>query len=374
VFDSASNIVSATMNLSSYSSGLYFDNYTILAYMSADNGDHWESITNGVEKTFDYPGKHMKYRIFFNTTNPGYLNDTAYIENVTIITPVSSVSNLEFDFGNDGIWDYKLNGTFSDSNDTLTISMPNADISNAFSSRRTLFSHMYQIPMRIYSASAGQLNIDVFNITYNPNPVILNKTAIQNFLDDYGSNETNVSITIAGASGTVNVSDIRFDYAGGNSTIEIIVRNILNTMSVTKYIYPYYSRWDYMFVPLYVDFLEFIPRTPTSSNVTPYGQTNSTAILNLTNYGYGDKNANLSVYLNDTSTCVNLTMSTTWDKEAGHQLNSSWIELDSNQLYLNTNNIWLFADYNCSYSTWSLFNPYIIFRQCCSNCSCSEET
>ena len=372
IFDSSSNIISATMNISGYN-GANYGNYSFYLYMSANNGVNWESVSNGVEKVFDYPGKHVKWKMFFNTTTPGYQNITSYLENVTIVTPVSNISNVEFDFGNDGTWDYKINGSFGSANDTVVVFMPNADISNAFSSRRTLFAHMYQIPMRIYSASAGQLNLNVFNITYNPNPVIVNSTAIQDFLDDYGSNETNFTIPIAGAGGVVNVSDIKLDYAGGNSTVNITFRDVLNTLTTTKYIYPYYSRWDYMFGPLYVDFLEFIPRRPNSLNVTPYGQTNETPILNLTNYGYGDKNANLSVYLNDTSTCVNLTISTTWNKEDGVQLNNSWNELDSAQLYLNTNNLSMWADYDCDYQNWTLFNPYLYFRQCCDGCACSTE-
>ena len=369
VFDASSNIISATMNYSVVDDG----NYSFSAYMSADNGVNWESITSGVEKTFNFPGKHIKWRIFFNTTIPSYQNATAYLINVTIETPVSSASDIEFDFGDDGIWDYKINGTLNESNNTLTISMPNADISNSFTTRRALYSHIYQIPMRIFSATSGQIDLDIFNITYNPNPVIVNYTSIQTFLNTYGSNETNFTITIGGVNGTVNVSDIKLDYAGGNDTIEITIRDVLNTFSVTRYIYPYYSRWDYLFGPLYVNFLEFIPSTPTSLNVTPYGQTNSTPILNLTNYGYGDRNANLSVYLNDTHSCVNLTMSTTWDKEDGYQINSTWRELQSANIYLNTTDIFMWADYNCSWNNWNLFNPYIYFRQCCDGCKCAED-
>lgn len=366
IFDASSNIISATMNVSNNT----VTNESFALWLSANNGVNWESATNGVLKTFTYPGTNIKYKIDFNLTNPGYNNNTLRIINVTVETPISNVSDVEFDFGNDGIWDYKINGTLGGANTTLVISMPNADISSSFTSRRALYDHLYKIPMRIYSASAGQIDLDVFNVTYNPNPVILNYSSIQTFLDTYGSNETNFSITIAGANGTVNVSDIKFDYAGGNDTINITFRD-LTTYTITRYIYPFYSRWDYLFEPLYVDFLEFIPSTPTSLNVTPYGQTNSTPILNLTNYGYGDKNANLSVYLNDTSSCVNLTMSTTWNKEDGYMLNSTWRELNSDTIYLEPTDIYLWADYSCSYNNWTLFNPYIYFRQCASGTYCS---
>jgi len=373
IFDSANNIASATFNYSS--GGSSNANYTATQYLSADNGLHWEAVSNGVEKTFDYPGKHMKWKLVFNTTSPGYQNQSVYITNVTIATPNSNASNIEFDFGNDNTTDYTISGNFTSTNGTITISMASADISSALSSsnRRTNYGHLYKIPLRIYSATTGQINLDTYNITYDPNPVILNYTAIQDFLDDYGSNSTNFTIPIAGANGTVNVSSIQFDYAGGNSTINITVRDVLNTLTLTRYITAYYSRWDYEFVPLYVNWLEFIPKSSKALNVTPYGQTNSTAILNITNYGYGGKNANLSVYLNDTSSCVNLTLSTTWNKENGYQLNSSWRELQSNAIYLNTTNIWMWADYNCSYNNWTLFYPSFYFRQVCDGCTGSEE-
>lgn len=372
IFDSGSNIASTTFNISGFN-GINYGNYSFFMWLSADNGIHWENAQNGVEHTFSFPGKNLKWKVDFNTTTPSYHNATAYIENVTVETTISAVSDVEFDFGNDGQWDYKLNGTFNETNESLVIAMPNADISSSFTSRRALYDHTYQIPLRIYSNSAGQLDIDIFNITYDPNPVIANFTAIQNFLDTYGSNSTNFSIYIGGQNGTVNVSAIQFDYAGGNDTIEITIRDILNTTRIIRTIYPYYSRWDYFFEPLNVDFLEFIPSTPTSLNVTPYGQTNSTPILNLTNYGYGDKNTNLSIYLNDTHSCVNLTMSTTWDKEAGFLINSTWRELNSGTLYLQPTDIYMWADYDCSWNNWSLFNPFIYFRQCADGVFCSQE-
>ena len=88
--------------------------------------------------------------------------------------------------------------------------------------------------------------------------------------------------------------DILYENKGNNDTL-----NIIN----------YYSNWNYNF-PSYVDWLEFIPRNPTSKNVTPYGQTNSRPILNITNYGYGGINANFFSYLNETHSCVDLFMST----------------------------------------------------------------
>jgi len=202
----------------------------------------------------------------------------------------------------------------------------------------------------------------------------LNTTYIQDFLDTYGANETNFSVPIGGINGSVNVSDIKFDYAGGNSTIEITVRNILNTLNETRNVIAYYSRWDYMFVPNLIDYIYFNPKNSTSKNVTPYGQTDSTPILNLTNYGYGGMDINLSVILNSTLSCVNTTFSLTNNKSDGILVNNTnWVPLLNNSAYLNTSNIFMWSDYDCSYSTWKLYNPYIYFRQCAYDSKCSDE-
>ena len=330
IFDSNTNIVSSTFNYSS--GGSTTANYSATQYLSANDGVNWEQVSNGVEHTFAYPGKHIKWKLVFNTTTPGYQNRTVHLVNVTIETQESAVSDLEFDFGDDGIWDYKLNGTFNESNNSLIISMPNVDISGSFATKRKTniggqsYDHTYRIPLRISSESAGQIDLDLFNITYDPNPVILNYTSIQDYLDSYGSNESNFTIPIGGINGSVNVSDIQFDYAGGMDSIAITIRDVLNTINLTRYIHAYYSRWDYMFVPIGVDYIFFNPESPTTKNATPYGQTDSVPIFNLTNYGYGGKNTILSIYQNSTLSCTDTYLSTNntkplaslWDDLVGY--------------------------------------------------------
>jgi hypothetical protein len=136
----------------------------------------------------------------------------------------------------------------------------------------------------------------------------------------------------------------------------------------------YYSDWDYSF-PNYVDYLEFIPNSPTSKNVTPYGQTSNTPIFNVTTHNYGNKNMNLSIYLNETNDCINLTIGTTSTKSAGTQLtNGTWTDLLTNRVYLNNSGLWMWADYGCTGADWSWWFPDLYFRGCCYGCDvCSED-
>ena len=111
--------------------------------------------------------------------------------------------------------------------------------------------------------------------------------------------------------------------------------------------------------------------TSISKNVTPYSQTNETPILWITNLGYSWK-ANLSIYQNDTLSCVNTTLSLTNNKSAGNIINESWLNLTELSYTQNTS-IYLFADYACNVSTWTLFEPQYYFRQCAQNVDCCSE-
>ena len=55
------------------------------------------------------------------------------------------------------------------------------------------------------------------------------------------------------------------------------------------------------------------------------------------------------------------------------KLSEDWQFIDNKKAYLQNTDVWMWSDYNCSFSTWNLFNPYFYFRQCCEGCICSED-
>ena len=372
VYDSSGDIASATLEGEEVGVGVTGED--IFYSMSADNGNTWESVTDGVEHTFSTPGRNIKWKADFNLTNPGYKSTTSFIRQMKINTTQSYLSNVTFDFGNDGNIDYTYEGELNETNSPITISLPSASLSNAFTGTADVGDHTYLVPLVIGTATNGQINLEKMNLTYNPNPISLDTSSIQDYLSTYGANETNFSIPIYSSGGNITFEDLRYDYAGGNKTYEITAHNNDSSVSITRNITFYYSLWDYEFIPVNINWIEFIPSSPTAKNVQPYGQNNATgvAMLNITNYGYGGKNTNLSVYLNDTESCVNLTMSISANKSAGSIINNSWYNL-TGLSYLGSTDIYMWADYSCSYSTWRLFKPYLFFRQCCEDCSCSED-
>ena len=100
------------------------------------------------------------------------------------------------------------------------------------------------------------------------------------------------------------------NFSGNDLTFNITFTRLffLKERNETLNITLFYSKWNYNF-PRFVDFLEFIPISPTSKGVQPYGQTILTPILNLSFQNYGGKNANQFFYLNQTSSCVDLFIS-----------------------------------------------------------------
>lgn len=371
IFDSSSNIASATP----YFDAIGPNGTNIVGYLSADNGENWEQVSNNVLHYFSNPGKNIKFRLDFNVGEGGYVNITQIFDYLNISTEKGNLSNVTFDFGDDGTIDHTISGNFTISNGSIQVNLGSMDISNIFTNLADSYNHLYKVPLEVGTNTPGKLIFESFNITYDPNPIILNTTYIQDYLNNYGNNETNFTINFGYDGGTINLSDVRYDYAGGNNTIKVTVHNEDYSVNVTRYLFYYYSRWDYVFGLPMINYLEFIPKSPIEKNVTPYGQANNIPILNITNYGYGGLPANLSIYLNDTETnqCVNLTISLDNNKSHGYQIGEYWTDLNKSLDYLETQSIWMWADYECNYANWKLFNPYLYFRECANNSICSED-
>ena len=406
IYQSNGSIIQADMWVSFELPGFVGGNVQerTLFYLSADNGTNWELAGGAANFTsslaypsnsklsafslgrtlFTNPGNHLRWRVSF-VINPGDdLNFTSKIYEINVSVPKGNPTNLSFDFGDDGTTDFTIGGELTTANGSITVNLSQVNISTAFSNL-TIFSafnytydHAYKIPISITSATIGELGIDNINLTYNPNPVLLNASFIQEVLFN-STNFTVFRIPISAGNdtgstnGTVGLNDIGYDYAGGKSIINILLHDVSYFLNVSFNLTYYYSRWDFSITPKSVNFLEFIPNSPTQKNVTPFGQTSNTPILNLSNYGYA-RSADLSAILNTSSACINHTVSLDSNKSHGQVLNESWINLSLSSDYLNTTNVWLWADYACGgQPNWTLYNPFFYFRQCSINSYCSPE-
>lgn len=233
------------------------------------------------------------------------------------------------------------------------------------------------VPVYINSQYTTPVTMTLSNINiqydyYDTINVILSKNIMSSFLNNSVGN-VNIPITIENQqNGTIGVSNLSMKYRGGNSTITCIAHSLDYSVNTTILLNNYYSNYDYQF-PNNIEYLEFIPPTSQSKNVTPYGQASLRPIFNVTTWNTGGKNMNFSILMNNSMACVNLTISTTNNKSQGYLLNSTFRDLKTNQVYETNFGLWMWADYNCSYKNWTLFNPNLYFKGCCVGCVCSDE-
>ena len=221
----------------------------------------------------------------------------------------------------------------------------------------------------LYSDSRGEVTLNVFNLTYNPNPIILNTSSIQDFLDN-SLGISNFSIAIGTYAGNITFDEIKYDYAGGNDTINITVHSpdyigYLNQTNITLW----YSSWKYNFPYSWADIIFFLPRTNNSKNISAYGQTAIKPIYNITTTNYGGRNLNLSIKLNQTHSCLNVSWNLSGTKKLGNVLNSTYQEFTTNLEYLNNTKIWFWADLNeCNPEDNWILRPYIQIQSYCKGC------
>lgn len=294
-------------------------------------------------------------------------SDGSYIPNdyTNLLNPFIRIGNIS------GIPVWNHTGFFSTSNSTRDVSNESNEYLLTCSENDNGDCSM---PIYFNSDSAGIMRITAIDFVYNfdPNPILLDLELLRGFVNN-SINETDIPITIENdLNGTLEIGNISFDYLGGNKSYNVTAHTIDYSSNLTFKIDYYYSAWNYV-LPNNIYWLEFIPQTPTSVNVTPFGQTNSRPILNFTSYSYNNINSNFSLYLNEQHFCVDLTIGVTSNKSEGFTNISKWMELFELN-YLNTSGIWMWADYDCSFSQWTLWQPNISFRACCDTCIvCSEE-
>lgn len=347
--------------------------------------EHYLNSTNGGQTWNSYPLFSDSEETAIND-NMLYINmvpfagkpqiSGAFVQNawagVLYFYNLSTAANFTIDTGYDSVDDYNISSLSSNQN--------NVDISpaafNAYLSTCSPNSlGICNVPLELNSIFAGGVNVTDIQISYSITSISLNSTSLQNYLTNWvalgNNNLSNITVKMTSTNGIVEVNNISIFIQGfanytlrarftGNTTHNITNSTILINVSS--------SRYNYTF-PKNVYFIEFLPINSTQKNVSAYGQTQTTPILNLTMLNY-DRNSNLSILINYTNSCVNLSMNTTWNLGSSMLPNNTWVDIIRNQPY-GTNvplNIW--AHYNCSGTNYGLAYVDIAIRGCCVNCVC----
>ncbi len=358
VFDSSANINKINITVTGVFNGT--------TKISGDFGENWQE-TVGVENNIDDPGKNILWWQKF-TPDSGYLAIVPYVSNVLILSEKGDPSNVSLDFGDDDTYDYTMSGYLNGTNQTLIVNLTNADISGAFTGD-PLIGQTWLVPLRVFSSSAGIVNLNTINLTYDPNPVYLNVSAIQNYIDDM-ANFSVLNISVGSINGTINLTDLRYDYLGGNDTIKITAHNADYSVNISRWITYYYSSFIRRLPYIWTDNIFFLPRTNSSKNVSAYGQTSTKPILNITTTNYGGMESNLSLRVDQSYACLNLTWGdTNTIPTSGNKINTTWQDIVFNLGYLNNQNIWIWADLvNCDPSDTRILSPILNISTSCEDC------
>lgn len=272
-----------------------------------------------------------------------------------------------------GTKEFEMSGYLNHTNSTQDF---NNSVKNFLSTCTADSDGFCDLPIYLFSSTEGFVEISNISINYTAelNPVTLNKALLEGFLNN-SFNYTNIPITFSSDSnGSLIVSGLEYDYAGGNYTFEVLAHTPSYSVNQSYNLTYHHSDWGFSF-PKYVDYLEFIPRSRDDQNVTPYRQNSFTPIFNVTSQSYGSKTFNFSIFINESFSCVNMTANTEFNKSSGVGLiNSSWVNTSMNVDYLDELDIWLWADYDCNFTTWRIWQPLISLRACCTDCDvCSIE-
>lgn len=271
-----------------------------------------------------------------------------------------------------GSKDFEFIGVYNQTNTTKNLSTEVNDFLSTCTADSDGFCDM---PINVYSATPGFIEISnmSFNYTDENNPVTINLNLSQTFLNN-SFNYTNLPITFKSSSnGTLVIDDLKFDFRGGNDTFKVLAHTPDYSSNQSYNITYYFSDWGFAF-PKYVEYLEFIPRSRDDKNVTPYKQNSFTPIFNITSQSYGAKNFNYSIYINESFSCVNMTANNYFNKTDGDFLqNSTWVNITEDAAYMSETDIWLWADYDCNFTEWRIWQPLISLRACCTDCDvCSN--
>jgi hypothetical protein len=222
------------------------------------------------------------------------------------------------------------------------------------------------------TGTEGWINITRIEINYtsNLNPVYINTDLIKSYIGS-ASGYVDIPIKIESSqNGTINVNDIRYDYKGGNDTVSLFIYESGDlTNNETRNITYFYSDYNQAMPYTWTDAIFFLPKSNSSKNVSAYGQTTTIPLFNITGTNYGGKDFNLSIKINESISCLNLTWSTTSTKPSGNKINTTWQKVFSNIGYLESGSIWIWADLdNCNASDKRILQPKFEMESYCIDC------
>lgn len=334
-------------------------------YVSVD-GINWESVANNTWKKLNYGGDKLKLKIVLSKLES--VDASPKVANVTLEIPNHYPLNPYIDVSSDGLseWIYagELTGQAGSSN--------LADAINYYLSICLPDSYGYcDVPIAFGSEATGILEVSKIEVEYYVkfNPIYLRKELIQNYLNNSPYEYVDVPIKIETDKGKLMVYDVRVSYFGvsGINVSAVVLWN-KTIYSDTKNIRVYFSRFEKKLPYSFTTQLIITPMSNSSKNVTPYGQTDSVPIFNISWKNY-HTNAGLLARVNETSSCLTYTLSNSSSKENGIVLDTTYKYILYNRAVNTWSGLWLWVDFeNCNASEMKTYIKRIDLRSVCSVC------
>jgi len=336
----------------------------VTIYLTAD-GTNWEEVLLENENhTFNFTnqGKDLRLKAEFSTNNESktaILNSYIFPDEIGVNYP----ENLTIDVAADGVFDYE-NNTIINESFSLNLSSTSSYIETYITSECDGLETCL-FPISFYSDTRGILSTSPNLTSKNVKSMNISSSCMSDYC-----NTTDCNIPIVVDDSYLELTDLMIPYKG-HKNITFTARYSNNSFNQSINISVYYSNWSSKF-PNYISYLEFFPTYVTSKNVQPFGQSASKPIMNITTLNY-DKNMNWSIYLNNSNSCINLTVSKTSTKSSGTVLqNKTWYDFINNQSINVSQGLWMWEDFNCDY-TLRYWSPELYYKGCCIGCACSDE-
>jgi len=371
--DATPEYINITISRSGYPTGLpnnarmelYLYNFTYETWTLIDNHSFTSNLpynnTIQITEVLDFIDEQnqifQKVFLFTSTTDyrADYIESKIYVKGFYLKNPYINVGNdLDKEWNYTGLFDIIQNRT-------IDLSLEFNDY--LWSSDCT--GTTCDVPIVLYSETAGILQIDDIDIQYNPNPIDLNITRMQELVEDV---TVNISVN-ASKWGTLKIDALNFSYYGSQNYTVFAHTPDYSTNSTKYTLSVVFSNYT-IELPEDVDYWEVFPTNATDYNVTPYGQTDTQSIWNLTVTAY-DRPVNFSMKYNESlDGCINISADTDNTKDGSTLLNHTdcWEFATLKNRYENAT-LWMWVDlFDCNTTALRYITPYFQFKSYCDIC------
>ena len=331
------------------------DGTNIIYQLSNNNGSSWEITLENERHTFTSIGHQLRVKINMTT---GDVDLTPEVLQYQVIVASGSSANISIDIGDDGTDDCFYNGTLNASSGSPFNCSVNPSAMASFALNNCGPFDSCLVRNRLTVADIGGIvQIHNVNITTAINPLKLPLA----YFD--GTEKSGVEVGIT--EGKLRIDDLKFDYRGSH--------NLSLDVDITNYVLQVKHSDFNLSLPENISWYDVFPKSRTSQNVTPFGQSNDTPIWFINNLAYDES---FDIYVRSNSTInnsMNITFVNDTIKTGAYAivLNTSAQKICSNVSLESNCSLWIWEDYG-NYTVPFDEDIYFDFSAICSACVLTE--